>query len=74
MDCQTARREVGVDLGHVQVLVECAVVLQHDIFVDVGQVLLESDERSWVGHHGRDKVLVLGSHFRVAHGRMLFVL
>ena len=74
MDCQIGRRKVVVDLDHIQVLIKCAVVLQHDIFVDVGQVLLESDERSWVRHHGRNKVLVLGSHFRVAHRRVLLVL
>lgn len=63
-----------VDLGHVQLLIKCALVLQHDVFIDVGQILLESDERSWIGHHGRDQILVLCSHFRVAHGGMLLVL
>ena len=51
------------------------VVIASLIFlVDIGEILLHGEDGGRVGHHGGQEVLLLGPHFGIAHGRVLFVL
>lgn len=49
-------------------------MLEHRVFVDVGQALLKREEGGWVLHHRRQDGLVVGPDIGIAHGRMLLVL
>ena len=68
---QTSLADAGVPLSTWRLGTD---VLEHRVFVDVGQALLKREEGSWILHHRRQEGLVLSPEIRIAHGRMLLVL